>query len=358
MKTILKWSGAASRSVSRQFPWGRHSMATWTSQQPQVKLLSSLKHYADPNDSKSCIRMIQDAEKINAFLAGANTKCRNGYLSKQFAFWLNAYAVEAPNALGNFLSGNVTLNQLCQNFIQFCFARNIHLDAQQTLEGFAEHNRLLDDTVKKTLNRMPRKKHIRMMGYGLDDGAYETEIADHLLKQQLAEEVTLYGFDPYANRSDNVLYLSPEQLREDTLPKFDLVIARWVLHHVALHQRWADLMRCLEWRSPDSTVILIEHGALTLPVTHHEKRLYHLFNATFDVIANIGLRPKFFTCTEPHGHQFFIDYLESSDFEVMRDHLAPQSSHLYEIGPEFPNQTFFYAQASSKDAEASVNQRP
>jgi len=46
--------------------------------------------------------------------------------------------------------------------------------------------------------------------------------------------------DPHAKKGNDIQYITPDQLRMD-LVKFDVIIARWSLHHVKLENRWTDL---------------------------------------------------------------------------------------------------------------------
>ncbi|EDP45690.1 hypothetical protein RICGR_0301 [Rickettsiella grylli] len=75
------------------------------------------------------------------------------------------------------------------------------------------------------------------------------------------------------------------------------------------------LSDCISRCNANASIIFIEHGYLQNSHFPAEKKLYELLNALFDIIANIGLRPTYFTETAPaFGAHFFIHYLEPNDF--------------------------------------------
>lgn len=124
--------------------------------------------------------------------------------------------------------------------------------------------------------------------------------------------------------------------------RYDVIIARWSLHHVKLDNRWADLSDCINQCNPDASIIFIEHGFLQNTHAAAEKKLYELLNALFDIIANIGLRPTYFTETaHSFGEHFFIHYLEPNDFISICKNSSAHiiSRNIYDVGPNFPNQT-------------------
>ncbi|TLY47017.1 MAG: hypothetical protein E6K54_07575 [Gammaproteobacteria bacterium] len=146
---------------------------------------------------------------------------------------------------------------------------------------------------------------------------------------------------PYAKKESGIQYITPEQLNTSPV-RFDVIIARWSLHHVKIDNRWADLSDCINRCNPDASIIFIEHGFLQNTHTPAEKKLYELLNALFDIIANIGLRPTYFTETAPFfGEHFFIHYLEPNDFISICKNSSGHiiSRDIYDVGPNFPNQT-------------------
>ena len=216
------------------------------------------------------------------------------------------------------------------------------LDSSRTLASFKQHNKLSDTAVKQELQVFSPRTAVNILGFGCDEGAYELALGQHLVDRGLAKEVKVYGYDPYATRSKDITYLTPQQLRDSHAPSFDLIIARWVLHHVYQGDRWDDFLCCLNKAQTDALALIVEHGFLDGNYSVEDKQLYELFNALFDVVANIGLRPQyFFTKDNRVKDDFYVKYLEKGEFDFFTNHnkrlVTPPK--VYEVGPRFPSQT-------------------
>ncbi|MGC1183194.1 hypothetical protein [Legionella sp.] len=282
-------------------------------------------------------------ERLKKIFHTIDLNSKGNYAIEHFIHWLSRYANEQPRYLENYFASKTrpNLSPVCQDFINFCFRHKISLDADRTLQSFSQHNQLLDRAIKKWIENTKRKDEITILGFGLDEGGYEKTIANFLMDREFAKTVSLYGFDPYASKTEGIRYLTPEELSCGMLPKFDLIIARWVLHHVALQHRWESLIQCINQCNHDSMVLIVEHGVLKEGHTLFDKKLYYLLNALFDIVANIGLRPRYFTNSAPNlGADFFIDYLEPQDFVAIQKRLSVRTTQcIDEVGPGFPNQT-------------------
>jgi hypothetical protein len=286
---------------------------------------------------------LTNLNKLEAALQQINHSKIGNYLYEKFILWLNRYLqeIKTQQYLRYYFSSEKNLNFICNNFIDYCFFHKIKLDPKKTLQSFKAHNQLSDNAVKNELLKITSKRYINLLGFGLDDGIYEKELANFLVLHNVCNKVTIYGMDPYAIKSNDIQYLTPTQLSMDSL-KFDIIIARWSLHHVKLDNRWSDLSHCISRCNSDASIIFIEHGFLHNTHFPAEKKLYELLNALFDIIANIGLRPRYFTETAPSfGEHFFIHYLEPNDFiSIFKNYSAHIiSRNIYDVGPNFPNQT-------------------
>ncbi len=287
------------------------------------------------------IQWLGDHKKLVKFFYENSEFQETHYLYDQFLFWMSRYAQQKTPALHQYFRDEKPLNTICAEFIQFAFANNIFLDSRRTLESFNTHNQLSDRAIKGALDLLPKKSTIRLLGFGLDEGTYEMEIAQYLYQTSKAENVELFGFDPYARKNPSVEYLSLEDVRNIAIP-FDIVIARWVLHHVNLKSRWEEFISCLDRCNPDAKVLVLEHGFLQQGrLTTLDSRLYCFVTGIFDVVANIGLRPTYFTNTAPAiGKDFYIEYLTPKDLRMIQHSLSqPKQWHIDEVGPTFPNQT-------------------
>lgn len=301
-----------------------------------------IRQYIDPKQPFP-FNFLTNTNKLDAALQQINHSKIGNYLYEKYIFWLSCYLqeIKTQQYLQSYFSSENSLNFICNNFINYCFKHKITLDPKKTLQSFSAHNELSDNAVKKELLKITKKSHINLLGFGLDDGIYEKELANFLVLHKICNKVTIFGMDPYAKKGSGIQYLTPKQLNIDFV-RFDIIIARWSLHHVKLENRWFDLSNCISQCNPDSSITFIEHGFIKNTLFIAEKKLYELLNALFDIIANIGLRPSYFTQTAPQfGKHFFIHYLELSDFSSILKNSSQNINYqnIYDIGPNFPNQT-------------------
>ncbi len=306
------------------------------------KFFKVIRQYMDPKQSNP-FNLLTNINKLQTALQEVNHSKIGNYLYENFIFWLSRYLqeIKTQSYLRYYFSSEKNLNFIGNNFIDYCFSNKIKLDPQKTLKSFKIHNQLSDNAVKKELLKLTSKLHINLLGFGLDEGIYEKELANFLVLHNVCNKVTIYGMDPYAKKGCGIQYISPEQLNRGSV-KFDVIIARWSLHHIKLENRWSDLSDCISRCNPDASIICIEHGFLQNMHFPAEKKLYELLNALFDIIANIGLRPTYFIKTAPSfGEHFFIHYLEPNDFISICKNSSEYiiSRNIYDVGPNFPNQT-------------------
>jgi hypothetical protein len=295
---------------------------------------------AGGSDLRSMTALLQNEHQLKHTLDQINQGVLSTYLHENFIFWLNAYAKQAGSVCASYLSGDLSLNAICKDFIRFCFDNKIYLDPIRTLEAFKIHNELSDNAVRRELQQLTPRQEINLLGFGLDEGHYEQSISEYLLSSGKAEKVNLFGFDPYANRNSDIRYLSANELSSGER-SFDLIIARWVLHHVEMKSRWSTFVKCINSCHPGSEVLIVEHGYLE-EVSLLDRKLSALLNATFDVVANIGLRPGYFTNSKNVGDDFFIEYLEPKDFSTISAQVSVNLGiKMYDVGPDFPNQTIY-----------------
>src|SRR3990167_9921745 len=187
---------------------------------------------------------------------------KNNYLYDRFIFLLSNYVKKDSFHLCDYIDEKISLKDFCMDFIKFCFMNNIHLDEEKTLISFNRHNLISDKAVKSELLKIPRMDKINLFGFGLDDGEYEKRIARFLVAHGKARSVNLFGFDPYANKGSGIEYFSTSDLILNKAPKFDVIIARWSLHHVELKSRWLELIGCINRCNPEATILIVEHGFL------------------------------------------------------------------------------------------------
>lgn len=290
---------------------------------------------------EALLDLLKTEEFFRKLIFGSDTQAQHNYLYENFISWVVRYAKKSDKLLGDYLLNKLELNDLTKDFVRFCFLNCISLDFQQTLDSFNYHNQLSDCAIKNELKQLKPKKNINLLGFGLDDGAYEKKIARHLISEKIAESVRIYGFDPFANKSEGVVYLAENFFRLTDAPFFDIILARWVLHHVNSKFRWSSFVNCVDRCNRGSLVLIVEHGFLNKNSSALHENLYCFVNAAFDVLANIGLRPRYLLSkTKTREEDFFIEYLQDKDFFEMENRFKFKvKREIYHVGPEFPNQT-------------------
>lgn len=293
-----------------------------------------------PCDRMNVPRFFQHSTTLKNTLASVRIYQPGNYLHEQFVSLLSNYANQRK-ALSEYFTETRDLNALCKDYIQFCFQREIVLDKAQTLDAFEHHNVLSERAVKAELLALKPKDTMHILGFGLGNGHFEQSIAQYLIEQGIAHSVTVYGIDPFAEPIEGITLLPAELLLSNEVPLFDVITARWVLHHVALQQRWHHFIHALNHTEIEALVLIVEHGFVSNQQLVIDKKLYDLLSALFDVTANIGLRPEWFTETAfDLGANFFIHYLSEKDFSHFKTGLTvPMEQAVYDVGPTFPNQT-------------------
>ncbi len=293
-------------------------------------------------DLKPSLLLLQDKEAIKDLLRKGDFYRTDSYLADIYSEFLSDYASTHVDKIEDYLKSTIPLEALTKTFIDHCFSKNINMDAQRTLASFAYHDSLSDKAVQKELLSINKYSGtLNLLGFGCGGGGYERWMAQFILDNNIATNVKIYGFDPYAEPQPDIHFITPEELTQSNVPRFDIVVARWVLHHMELKNRWDDFVRCVNHTNKDALVLIIEHGVTSGNQKPEDERLYVFLTATFDIMANIGIRPGYFTDTAPDiGKNFFVQYLQPNDW----DHITHQISkkftpHIYDIGPDFLNQS-------------------
>ncbi|MCH9637649.1 MAG: hypothetical protein K0U16_06875, partial [Gammaproteobacteria bacterium] len=126
---------------------------------------------------------LTNLNKLEAVLQQINHSKIGNYLYEKFILWLNRYLqeIKTQQYLRYYFSSEKNLNFICNNFIDYCFFHKIKLDPKKTLQSFKAHNQLSDNAVKNELLKITSKRYINLLGFGLDDGIYEKELANFLV---------------------------------------------------------------------------------------------------------------------------------------------------------------------------------
>lgn len=304
------------------------------------------KHLPRPYTLDNACSLLKNPQNLASMLRQMNLYRDNNHLADNFIRQVSSFTTQHPTIVNHYFHDRLSLNMLGQHFIHHCFQNNTPTDKEKTLASFKHHDALSDMAVKETLLKLPQQPHINLLGFGLGDGYYERSIRDFLLQTGIADHVTIYGFDPHADQVTDVTLLPSLALSQGQTPKFDIVIARWALHHVELVERWQHFSQSANMLAPRGIVLIVEHGFIPSPNHAIHEKLYYFLNATFDVVANIGIRPHWFLDDKRvASERFFIHYLDQTDLS----HIMTKSQICFtqtkvELADTFPPQTVFTLQ--------------
>jgi hypothetical protein len=99
--------------------------------------------------------------------------------------------------------------------------------------------------------------------YGLADGVHEQRLAARLAEQ--GTTVELFGYDPGNPSFDRqaIYPWTPATREANASPLFDIILARWVFHHVRPAQRWDALAARVRCCKPGASLLIIEEGPIS-----------------------------------------------------------------------------------------------
>ncbi|WP_192483460.1 MULTISPECIES: hypothetical protein [Cysteiniphilum] len=255
-------------------------------------------------------------------------------LANEFAERLIEYSKTNWSLIKLYFNDEVSLTQLCHEFIKTCQNHKELIAPQDILACWDYHNVITNQSILNAIEPLClEKKDVNIFSYGIGNGEYELSLKS-FLEEKYSINVGVYGYDPYPDiKSNSICYVTPEESEQTS---YDIIIARWVLHHVEDNCRWSEFSSFLRCLSQHGKAIIIEHGYTeTPPETLHEKFLAFL-NATYDVITNYHLRPSGFINHNQTNHSFYISYLNMDDIARIG---SGYNVTVTTLGPKFPQQT-------------------
>jgi hypothetical protein len=218
--------------------------------------------------------------------------------------------------LEHYLARRAALNTVCLEVIRYIARRNMSFDSDLALQALESVDAALDAAVKVALEPKLSARKLSLCGFGLGSGEYELKLTNDLNTQGLAPQLDLYGFDPYPRfDSSKILSLTSEDLCAAGGPRFDIILSRWVLHHVHQENRWKEFIACVNRSKSDAKILVIEEGTFT-PKTQKSTPLlfYEYLIGCADVVVNSILCPSWlFPPTGKPGEQFYLEYLTCDD---------------------------------------------
>jgi hypothetical protein len=215
----------------------------------------------------------------------------------------------------DYISRNVPLPVLAKEFLRFLAETGAAYDSSEIMGSLAATNRWLDRAISTDLP--DEREHLTLCGYGLGNGAYEQQLAARLAAR--GATVRLFGYDPTNECFDrrSVQPCTLAMLQTASGPLFDMILTRWVLHHVTPDQRWDGFTAFVRRCKPGALLLIVEEGAFSTE-KNDAVLMYEFLFACADVLVNSALHPRWlgFGDASP-GEDFFLQYLTPADITAL-----------------------------------------
>ncbi len=257
---------------------------------------------------------------------------------------ITGFSAKYPNELKSFLNSRSNLISIVLKFIHYIQYNNlseyIRYELKKCNASACEKNEAelpdLVPLVEDMISKLNFSNEIKIFGFGLGDGSYENDIKQFLLETNKCRFVKIYGYDPYTCSSSDYTVLSKNDLTSKKYNDFDLLIARWTLHHVITEERWGDFINSMNLLKPSGSAIIIEHGFLNEKDSLYNNNLYLLLNGIMDLIGNIYFNNDWIEKTVK-DNDYFLEFITTEDIHRIADRcLTPRKWKIYNTAPIFP----------------------
>jgi hypothetical protein len=247
-----------------------------------------------------------------------------------------------PLLLAEYLAGRQPAQAVAQAFIRGLGRQAPRLDPKLFLRFLEQHDQASDQWIRARLAARGFQQELSVLGFGLGDGSYERALCRWLVHEaRLAASVRLWGFDTHPTAGGEVRMLTRSELEGAEAPRFDVIIARYVLHHIEPRERWSGFLACLRRCRPGATVLIAEQGypAPSRPEHTPEARSRELLLVSMDVLANATLYPGW---CGTGGADFFVSFLSEEELDSLERQFPPVTQReLCDVGPAFPGNVMF-----------------
>jgi SAM-dependent methyltransferase len=237
-----------------------------------------------------------------------------------------------------YLAGTASFEHLVTALLGTLANRGVSLSPELLYAFFARQDAEADEWLRARIARLGPRETLSILGYGLGDGSFERALASWLVAGGHCRTVELFGFDPHQVAGAPVVMVEGHQLAER---RFDVIIARYVLHHVRPEARWPDLAACVRACRPNGELLIAEQGypapgAAAAPGA----RLEHLLLAALDLVVNAVLYPGWCDPREMEASGFYLSFLSEEDLTGLRQSLPRVvEREIAQVGTYFPSNT-------------------
>jgi len=304
----------------------------------------------DPSDAPPLAsRAIRSSADLAARLEGDSAALRNRLgqlgLANEFAPLADALAefvaevtLRESRLVQGYLAGAAPFEHVATALLRTLASRGVRLPPELLYAFFARQDAEADEWLRARIARLGPRESLSVLGYGLGDGSFERALASWLVAGGHCRTVELFGFDPHQVAGAPVVMVGRDQLAQR---RFDVIIARYVLHHVRPEARWADLAACVRACKPDGELLIAEQGyPAPGPAAAPGARLEHLLLAAVDLVANAVVHPDWCDLRAIEASGFYLSFLSEEDLTGLHQALPRVvECELAQVGTYFPLNT-------------------
>lgn len=308
------------------------------------------------NGKNDPIELLKDKVILKNTLAMLKWYDYGDYLGDQAVDVITDFIERYPDIMLGYFNGTCNLDEIGNKVITYIYNNNFHFDRDRLFECVAEYERKTTDFVTKIACQHDFDNHIKILGFGIRDGYFERHIRETLIKHHKIKDADIYGYDPNVSAEFPIITLTHETLYSRECPKFDLVIARWVLHHVEMKSRWDALAQCLNQLGDKGKVIIVEEG-LFRDDGSYPLRIYNFLLCVADIIINFALNTSWMVnIAESREPPFYVKYLSSNDIKSIENGFQLELSRKTTVFDEFfmPQTIIEYQVTSVQDKPLST----
>ena len=296
--------------------------------------------------SGSTINLLQSTEKLKDFLYSFSPSMTGELWSDAMISIISKFAKEHERVLTDYIDNKIELYSFIRSFILFLKTSksyetiigktkttNSICHQQSTTRNYLS---LLHENIYDHLNNIPRSDEIKILGFGLGDGSYENELKSYLINSDKIKAALIFGYDPYSVDCKDYIPLTKDDLLNAKVSEFDLIIARWTLHHVSLNERWDEFISALNLIKTGGQLLIIEHGFIANSDDLGNDKLYLILNGIMDVIGNLIFNTEWFFKTNCEEN-YFLEFIKEKDIKIITDAFT-ENLHIdiNTFGPVFP----------------------
>jgi hypothetical protein len=277
-----------------------------------------------PDNEADLLAWLKSSQTVGLFLDALAVEPTR--LRYALAELIASFTQEHRDLVHGYLRGVVRLPALAKHLLRFLVATGPPCDTTAVWDAIAPIDRRLNDTIAAHLPN--QCKEFTLCGYGLGDGVYEQQLAERFGAR--GTNIKLFGYDPTNARFDTgrIEPCSLITLHSAGGPRFDVILTRWVLHHVPPDQRWDAFVACVRRCQPGGPLLIVEEG----PFSAEKNRAaltYELLSSGADVLVNSVVYPDWLGAGDPPGQHFYLAYLTPADIDALESAFAmPAERHL------------------------------